>query len=1648
MKKTGLFLVVFALGLCRLGADVSPWDAWRLGYTCFEQGEGCRDRGEYTKALKAFQEALEHYNNVRRSRPDWNQKVIARRIADCERETERMKRLLGDQEPSQEKMAESGAAMLRPAAPETAREMDDIRKKLSEATAELNSLRQRTSAQRNYEQEITQLLRDRRVAQERYTLLERRYRDLDKASRQPDRRTQELREQLVEEKMRTEQLKKQVATLERRRQNDEKRFQDLENERRLLARQAADRTSEISRLQSESTGLKASRKQAEEKQHLLMARVEEMRRQIAALDQEKGARDDEISTLKRQLSESTAKVAESGRAAEREKSLQKQLAQLNSEKSSLRAELDKTLARMEELKVKLVRVQVTGAARQELERRIASQDKNLENLRSELASGRTENAALRQKLAESVAEKDKKTAEIRLALERREKDVARLEQELAGFKKGGSGQASERVTVLETELAALRRTETEVSRKLLAAQVDIKRLSDENRRLRDENGSRSGIIARDGKELGELRSRLKAAEAAAVQARNLLESNLASHSERNRHDAEVIAARNAEISRLRAELEEKNKTSGNAAEVIRLTEESRRSNAENQRLRDLLREKEGSIAEISMERDSLKRQNEELTGSFALQKKEAEKLTSDIAAVRTEIDRERTAAKTVAAELRRTRELKSEIEQDLKSAVDRAAHLERRLNNRNSEDFRRLTASQEERKALADRVASLQHEIVRLKAEAETLRQSHESARAELDRINAEYTRVVAERNRLQEDTRKQLAAIGKLGRDEKLYLQLKKDFAALQAENKENKLLVEAAKPREAELAQIKLRLTELDQLKARLSREQQLNEELKVSIRRLESERGNAIMLRSQLNNANKRIGELEPLVNEVAALKKLNSELAKAKNLEAELAQARARLTSFESVRSELEQARQRIRKLELENLEAERKAARASNLATGTQLLNSELEAAKRAADELAKDKALRELELARLRTRVNEIPRLEEEIRRLSDSRSGGTSASEPELQQLRRQLQNASVLTLALEGKKKEAADLEKQIASLRSENSKLRLRAAETLQLTETVKKLKELNQSMRKTLPAGADEVSALKHRIAVLEAAEAALAQAKEREKQAVLQADAKERELQALRARESHIGQLEAENSILKQQNRGLEKVDELRKALLTSRQEAERLRSRAGNADKLQKLWEKAETSAAEKQAALDRSQRQLASVSQLRSDLLAQRQENTSIRLALTRTRNDLEQLKMRAGQIDVLQRELDRQKRLTAELASAKSLEGELAQAKLRLAEFDQIRKELARVTKYNNELTEVRQRLEKELAARVAREERLPFEMVAQLPAGKPEDFIASGKIAEADGSFELAVWNYEQALKIDRGSAQAALRLGRIMLARQNYKRATELLSAARAADPVNPALACDAARAYIGSKRYGNALAILSPLAERSGDDYLVQMLLGKALAGSGDTRGAEARLRIAARLAPARVFEPRLELAKFLLATDTRRTEEAATIYEAARVAGAPPDIELEPKLGGRLDERREVSGFLATAAREAERGGDWKTAGWYYRQLVELGREKDRYLPRLAFAQYRNNDAHGALETLTFNRTTSLSALTAALIQLSQREYPAMLASARKAVALNGGKPVLLPADWSEFSVEFERLKTKHSPEMADALRRAFTIGR
>ena len=1303
---------------------------------------------------------------------------------------------------------------------------------------------------------------------------------------------------------------------------------------------------------------------------------------------------------------------------------------------------------MEQLKIRLIRLQVAESARQDLEKSVANQKNDLKSLENRLAVEKSNVVRLqRQLVAFDLALKEKDN-QIKLNIRQREDESKRFKTELDNLKKERGVQENQRVAALEKELSALREKYKKSEEKALSLTYEYKKSILAKQQLEADLAKTQKMLTADSRaRVSKLQAEIEQEREKSAKSKRLFETNLAVLTAQNSKNAAVVAEKEAKIKQLQQALAKKEQELSRTAANPVLAEENRKMNEELDALKFRLQKKEGDFTRLNIDFESLKKQNEDFFKAVAQHKADKDKLGTEIVSLKADLERERRSAGASAGELQRARELKLEVEQDLKNALERVSQLEKRLSNRESVDLQHLTTARKERKILSEKIASLQNENIRLRAENDSFRQNETKQKEELIKIRTEHTVVAAERDRLQEDRKKHLTAIGKLAGIEKNFAKLKKDFAALQNENKENKILVEAAKPREAELAQIKLRLAELDQLKGQLSREQRLNEELKMSNRRLEKERGNAIILRSQLNNANKRIGELEPLIKEVAALKKLNSELASAKDLEAELVQARAKLNSFESVRLELDHSKQRIRKLEMEKLEAERQAARARNLATGTQLLTAELESARKTADEMAKDKALREMELARIRSKLNEIPRLEAEIKRLrSSGTSAGTNAS-VEYQKLKRVSEKARIMSDNLKTLEKENGLLLQELKNLRGENAQLRLRAAETIRLKDVVTKLSVVNKNSD-NLTADQKQILALKQKITVLEADSAALQKARSEQEKALKSSAVLKEQLASLSKEVTLAKRIQAENAMLRNQNKRLSELDETQKQLALVKVENFRLKSQAESVARLQKQLLRAETASAEKQAEIDRSQRQLAAAGELKKQLIAQKQETSNVQMELARIRSENENIKLQLLRFDALKRELDNQKRLTAQLADAKGLEKDLAQAKLKLAEFDQIKNELARVTRYNNELTAIRQRLESELAARPTAEDRLrnQLDMVSMRPQGKPGDFIASGKIAEADGSVELAIWNYEQALKIERNNAQASGRLGNIMLERGNFQKAVELLSNARAVDPGNVELACAAARAYIGLKRYGNALAILAPLAQRRGDDYLVQMLLGKALAGSGDKKQAELRMKMAIRKAPGNVFAPRIEFAKFLIETDVRRLDEAARIYESARVAGAAPDIELEPKLGGRLDERREVSGFLANAAREAEKNGDWKTAGWYYKQLVELGRDKERYLLRQAFAQYKNGNSSQALELLTFNRTTALGTLLTAMIQLAGKEYPAMLGSARKAVALNGGKPILIPADWSAFAIEFESLKRKHPAEMVDAVRRAFRI--
>ena len=1186
MKRIDRFLLGMALlgWLALAAADVSPWDAWRLGYTNFELGEQHRDRGEYTKALEAFQKALDNYQTVKRTRPDWNQRVIKERIADCERELSNLRRQLGA----------AGPVKPPPAAvKKLPGEVETLRKQLADAEAEIEKMRTRDAAVRNLEAEITHLMRDQRIAAEKYALLNQRYLQLEQQSKRPDSRVAELQNQLVELRGSAEIAANRLKIAEEK------------------AKQLADR--EFKAVNS----LRA----AENALHLRDENISELNRQLEELRRSSGNTADRI----RQL-EAGVKAAEAKLAAER-------------------ADHDKQLA-VEQEKSRTA----LDAARS----------------RADAAEKASREAAARAEKAESAVKRADARAETAEAAARK------AEKEAASLRAAGSASTG-------------------------AAAASDEKLAEELRRVREENDK--------------LRAAEKASREAAENAEAAVSAARKAASDASLAvDAEVSARKNAEASARKAASE------ASAA--------ARSENAMKQ-----------TLEEARQENDKLRRELAAVREDFSAREKE-------FSAMRRRATLAESNAEFNVIELAKLRDNTRRLEDELRAAVDKASMLDQRLKNRTETDLRRAAEADGEIKRLNSELSRANDELIQLRATGDELRRSGEKLKEEAARSAATIKQLRDERARLNKELQEAAAGRDQLGELPKLYAELQKNFLVLQAENKENRLRAEAAKPREAELAGIKLRLVELDQLKASLSREQRLVEELQTSRRTLEAEVQRLRPAADELAAAKRQLAEIAPLRQELERLRKLSVELAAAKSLEGELAQARLKLVEAEKLRAELDALR-------------------------------------RKSHDDAA-------------------------------------------------------------------------------------------------------------------AGADETQKLRARIAALES---------------------------------------------------------------------------------------------------------------------------ETASLR-------------------------------KLGEELAAAKSLEGELAQAKLQVAEFAQVKEELARLTKTNTELEKHNTELEKQLAdrPRLQIEGLLPVAVLTAPPEESPDDLVAAGVIARNDGRRELAAWNFRQALKGNPNHPVAAKQLGMLLYEQERFAEAVPLLKQARAAEPGDLALGIAAARSSIAVKNYGGALMILEPLIKSNPDNAGLQLALALAEAGSGETDRAENRIKFVTRLAP-RDPAPRIELAKLLLTTDASRIQEAARSYESARLLGAPPDVDLEPKLGKMLDERRDTSGFLAEAAREAGAGNDWATAVWYYRRLLELDREPQRFAPRLAFAQYKSGNPAAALETLAFRKpATPEGALVAMMIHFQRGETNEALESAREAKKANQDRRVELPVDWSDLAVELERVFADRSNPTVRILRETYKV--
>ena len=773
---------------------LSPWDAWRMAYTTFEQGEELRDKGNYVKAREAFDKALEYYRMVRSARPDWNQKVIAERIADCERESQKMRNFLGPETPKVAAQPQEGSGEST-----SSPESESLRRQLSEVRAELEELRRKNSTRVNYESEIANLLRDQRVLNERYSLLERRYRDLESKLAAPDTRVGALEEQLVALRLQLDLARREndaakqqssIARSETARARNE--LQAAENARRLAENRNTSLQNQLNALRGENE------KQAAE----LSTGARQLRELEAALSQSRsrGNRlEKEFQALQSRYVEKL-QTSKSGEAvnmklAEEVGRFQKELAALRKNEQQLTAALRKMEHESELLRQSLSGERSKGSASQaeaaalkqrnaalqaELEREKANTvilNREVQTLRNsenaganELKTLKTENAALKDRLKFRESEEFKNLTAANAEKNKLRAELLRAEQQIAALK----GE----VKLRGDKAGALERANTELqseNRKLHAERIDYEE------RVKRLTGASSGAKELSAK-YEELRKNFTA-----LQAEN----------RRNRLAAEAAKPREAELARIKLRLaelddlkqqlsreqsfnEQLNAVKNRLEQEIKLLRPMGRENAE-------LKQQLSDLKMLRSEVERLRKLNAELAA--------AKQLESEVAALKVQLAQTAPAA----AEAAKLKQRNLELEQGRALWENEIAKLRAQL--------ARFTQIQEELQKLRGEAARKDEElqkasvqIAKLAAEAGTLEKSVEN----LETLRTRSRRLIDDQARTLEQLRASENSVRRLKREAAARQETLKELQSALKQNEETllKLRAEQAAERAAQAA------------------------------------------------------------------------------------------------------------------------------------------------------------------------------------------------------------------------------------------------------------------------------------------------------------------------------------------------------------------------------------------------------------------------------------------------------------------------------------------------------------------------------------------------------------------------------------------------------------------------------------------------------------------------------------------------------------------------------------------------------------------------------------------------------------------------------------------------------------------------------
>ncbi|MBO5668411.1 MAG: tetratricopeptide repeat protein, partial [Lentisphaeria bacterium] len=802
-KKSVAAIISVTVLIFSVFAGPSPWDSWRSGYTNFEQGETRREQGNYTDALKCFEKARKNYLSVRSARPDWNQRVIADRLRDCDRQIAELKRLLGENSASPGGGRPASTPAPRPAAPagpstgstgtsasgQTAgdsgaifdssgptvnvsvSELAKLRRELIELRLNNQKMDRELQKQRNFENELSALLRDRKVAADKYALLEKRFQALQNAARQPEARLVQVEQRMAAERMNTQRLEKELESLQRQ----------LKTEK-------------------ESSRLNTLAKKALE--DILVKRNEELRRING-----------ELSAAAEKL-----QIASGGK---------QQYDTLGRQYKSLQQDFSRQAGELEDARKKL----------QDLQEKIADFEDGKRKLQDDNSGLARQLSAVRR----VVAELEKTVAEKEELLEKRDRENRKLQNMLA-----------------EKTVAAVKEHDKEYAGKLM-----------------------------------ELTRRVGAAEEEVFAWKNR-EKELTAQLTLVRQD---LAAGQKELRDLAAVREKQQQLIADGQKAAAGLQENIRE--QEKRIRQLMQEKQ-ALTDKCM---TLQEQSDAVSGELVAAQKKNASLTTENRNLQLDLAREKNNASVSTAELSGLRERNRTLEEDVKQLYDRANDLEKRLATRNSADFRAAAAARDSMKKLENDLMSAQNELVSLRSQLDAGKNALSESERKLKAVNAENLKARAEVVEAMEKEKQLRQELNSLHHVKEQYIVLQRNFNALSAENRQNRSLVEAAKPRQAELERAKLRLLENDSLKQALAKEQQLNAELKAAYIREQEELVTLRKRAGEFESIRRKVAELEARAKEAERLQNVEKELASLREREVELAALKIR---FSEVSSGLRQA----------------------------------------------------------------------------------------------------------------------------------------------------------------------------------------------------------------------------------------------------------------------------------------------------------------------------------------------------------------------------------------------------------------------------------------------------------------------------------------------------------------------------------------------------------------------------------------------------------------------------------------------------------------------------------------------------------------------------------------------------------------------